>query len=217
MKGMRNTLYAMAFIAIIGCQNGSTTQNEYKNQSVVTETQQVREYSNEEKAFAGAAFGMSMNEVKSLEYYNDWRVEGKFLVNDFVELGFFTHYRGRLFFSKDDKLYQVVFQSPMYHTADKYDLIKSDLTTFKKIIEESYGKPTYSYGVPSIYKIKNGFNTAYVWEIGNKKIELSISKSSIDETYSFYGSIEDVAAMNKIRQEGKETIDKLFKDSSSLF
>lgn len=206
----------MAFIAIIGCQNGSTTQNEYKNQSVVTETQPVREYSNEEKAFAGAAFGMSMNDVKSLEYYNDWRVSGNRLINESVELGFFTHYKGTVWFS-DNKLYYVSFESTLPWPASTYKTVEDELTNFKEVIEKTYGKPTKDYGIPSISKVKQHSNTACVWDIGNKGITLCINKSPLDETYYFYATIVDVSAMNRIKKEGKEKIENKKKDASSLF
>lgn len=169
------------------------------------------------KVFAGAEFGMSKKQIKSLDYYKDWFRELDYLHKYEIEVGN-RKYNGYLFFN-DDKLYQMDIVSRSYRTASYYDTtVKDDVENLRAIIESAYGRPTHNYGYPSFLKMKESYTTyAYVWEIGTKRITIGVSEEESGSRYAMRTSIENTEVINEIKKAKEAADKKKVEEASILF
>lgn len=171
----------------------------------------------QKKVFAGAEFGMSKKQIKSLDYYKDWFRELDYLHKYEIKVGD-KKYNGYLFFY-EDKLYCMDIVSRSYRTASYYDTaVKEDVEHLRAIIESAYGRPTHNYGYPSFLKMKENYTTyAYVWEIGTKKITIGVSEEASGSRYSMRTRIENTEIVDKIKKEKEATDKKKAEEASKLF
>ena len=184
-------------------------------------TQREKNEAQAKKAFAGAEFGMSMKEVKSLDYYKDWNAD----TNNLHKYGLYIgegYYKGDLYFN-DDRLYCVVIQSTIYRSASSYDsFIKDEVECFKDVIEKAYGRPTKNYGFPDFIRMKKGLTTyAYVWEMGKKRITIGVAEQSSGSRYAMIARIEDIDVITQLEKERETRKEasrkKSIEESASLF
>lgn len=195
-----------------------------KVEGIETDRMRAQREKNEaeaKKAFAGAEFGMSMKEVKSLDYYKDWDSYTNYLHKYGLYIGE-GYYKGDLYF-KDDKLYSVIIQSTIYRSASSYDsLIKEEVENFKDVIQNAYGRPTTNYGFPDFFRMKDGYTTyAYIWEMGRKRITVGVAEQSSGSRYAMVARIEDMDVINQLEKEKKASEEanrkKSIEESAALF
>jgi hypothetical protein len=139
----------------------------------------------EKKAFAGAEFGMSIEQVRKISPFNtsDWRQRSSVDMsnNDILECNNYSlgddNYAVRLDFNSNGLL-RITFTSKEHKSTDDLtasrienvlNRVHSKIYNFKKIIEETYDSPTVVYGLRGASGMQDGhIYYAYKWEIGIK-------------------------------------------------
>ncbi len=178
--------------------------------------QKQKEYELEQnKAYAGAEFGMSKKQVLALEHFNKWQDNLTF-ISKFETVGN-QEYIIKLKFL-DDELYLVTFetfnQSAVYIDTD----IKKAVQNFKEVIQESYGNPSEVFGIPDILRLKAGYiSWAYKWNIGTKTIAIGIEEASWGAEYHMHAEILDNVRTNRIIEQNEALKNENIQNSSTLF
>jgi len=179
--------------------------------------QKQKEYELEQnKAYAGAEFGMSKKQVLALEHFNKWYDNSTSIIANHETIGN-QEYNVNLKFL-DDELYLVTFetynQSAVYIDTD----IKKAVQNFKEVIQESYGNPSEIFGIPDILRLKAGYiSWAYKWNIGTKTIAIGIEEASWGANYHMHAEIRDNVRTNRINEQNEALKNENIQNSSSLF
>lgn len=178
--------------------------------------QKQKEYELEQnKAYAGAKFGMSKKQVLALDHFNKWQDNSTF-ISKFETVGN-QEYIIKLTFL-DDELYLVTFetfnQSAVYIDTD----IKKAVQNIKEVIQESYGNPSEIFGIPDILRLKAGYiSWAYKWNIGTKTIAIGIEEASWGAEYHMHAEIRDNVRSNRIIEQNEALKNENIQNSSALF
>ncbi|MBE6244775.1 MAG: hypothetical protein E7108_04570 [Bacteroidales bacterium] len=203
---------------VVRLKNGHVVSNNDSIVPYIIVKQKQRIKEEEQKAFAGALFGMSKKEVLELNHfkdYKDYSDEGD-VIYKWEVIGN-KKYTVRLYF-EEDKLNRVSFNN-FSRQADYLDReINDEVLNLREVIEKVYGHPTNDYGIPSILNLYSGRITwAYKWEIGNKEIRIGISEFQYGALYDSYAEIVDKEQEEVKRNLKKQEKERLVEDSSSLF
>lgn len=188
-----------------------TDQKEYKEEQA-----KIRE--EEKKAFAGATFGMSINEVMRIPFYKD-----DFYKSNHEEIKGFDVYIGRESYSvrllfRDNELYRVLFTNPPQIARYLDTSIKNDVENLKGVIEGACGAPTTRYNYPSVIDLNEGMvSWVYKWEIGKKSIRVGVSEDFDGFDYNVYAEIINKEVEEEIKEEEDKENRPGFFDDSDLF
>lgn len=139
-------------------------------------------------AWGGADFGMSVKQVSSLNSFKGYYDSKNSLYPLLDELILFSSNAGIKDINQisanfyNDRLYEINMESS-YYTANYYDNRLYEIAkSLKSMLEDKYGSPTKDYGYPQFSDLKPKKSiTAYFWEIGYKKVYISV-----DEKYDGY-------------------------------
>jgi len=141
-------------------------------------------------AWGGANFGMSVNQVSSLNsfkgYYDSKNslypvLDGLILFSSKTGIKDINQIDAKFY---NDRLYEIFMESS-YYSANYYDNRLYEIATFlKSMLEEKYGSPTKDYGYPQFFSLKpDNSITAYFWEVGYKKVYISVEEKYDGYTY----------------------------------
>ena len=185
------------------------------------EKQQIqRIQEDQKKAYAGANFGMTLDEIKKLDHFRTKRFDKRqnrfYKINE-EKVGNYT-YTCLLSFDDNDGLESVMFitpwQSDLYYNTD----IISRIRDFSSVMIQAYGMPTKSYGIPAI---SDFYSTTYKkvnnWEVGTKSIEISVQKKTKASEFFVEVIISD---HSKSEQRDKQALQDRLENidlSSTLF
>ena len=178
--------------------------DDIKTKHEIRRIQQIQE--DQKKAYAGANFGMTLDEIKQLDHFRtksfDRIRDGFYRIKE-EKVGNYT-YSCSLSFDDDGKLQAVLFSSPwqsdLYYNTD----IISRVRDFNSVILRAYGMPTKSYGIPSISDFYSStYKKVNIWEVGAKSIELGVQKRTIKNEYYVEVIVSDY---NQSEQRNKQSL-----------
>lgn len=172
----------------------------------------------EDKAFADAMFGMSIDEVAKLPSFKDYNKYANQLDGIRIRVGDET-YDIFLLFGDKDELYEVIFTTMTYSNASALNTyIKDRVENLRKVIEGAYGEPQSNFGYPSIFDMSEGRITwAYIWRIGKKAIKIGVEEKRSGGEYKMYACIYDTVRELDYRKAKEDKKNNTVKESSSLF
>lgn len=171
------------------------------------------------RAFAGANFGMSVDEVHQLPFYKDFNFANHKKLNDGlysrrVTIGGGEYYVS-LSFTSDDKLYQIAIIGDN-HSPYSFSYVQDDVENIKNAIYEVYKEPLINNGCPTLEDAyRDKAHDVYGWEIGTKKIAIMTSHRESDFC-AFTLIVDTELSAQKKAQEQEEKKEKS-KSSSNLF
>lgn len=180
-----------------------------------------KDTSGQNKAFEGAEFGMTIDDVKKLGIFNptEWSYSDNSITNSSYSIGG-KNYKVSLIFNSDS-LYLVTFTSTYGAYLDASYLqtsIKDEVVNFKTVIQKAYGYPEGNKGVPSILDLNAGYITwAYMWKIGTKRINVGIEEKYSGSLYRMFAEIYDANRYNAIQELKKKNKDTIQGDAASKF
>lgn len=177
--------------------------------------QQIQE--DQHKAYAGATFGMTLDDIKKLDHFRTKSFNKRqnwFYTIKEEKVGNYT-YTCSLAFDDNGELQSVLFSSPwqsgLYYNTD----VISRFRDFNRVLLQAYGWPTKSYGIPST---SDFYSTSYkkvnIWEVGTKTIEIGIQKKTTASEYYVEVMISDHSqSEQRNKQALQDRLDNI--DSSS--
>ena len=177
----------------------------------------------EKKAFGGAEFGMSINEVSKLSTFKDYSKDTNAQLTGIHKYVGDEYYDIFLLFGENDELYTVLFTPLTFSSADFLNTVsKRRVDNLKEIIQNVYGEPHFDYGYPSILDLRAGeTRLVYLWNIGNKAIRIGVQANNDGYRHRMYAEICDTvrAQENKSIRSARENErkQKVIDDASSLF
>ena len=189
--------------------------DDIKSKHEIWRLQQIQE--DQKKAYSGANFGMTLDEIKQLDHFRtktfkkrqDW-----FYRIDEEKVGNYT-YTCCLSFGDNGGLQSVLFTSPwqsdLYYNTD----IISRVRDFSSVIFQAYGMATMSYGIPSVSDFySDTYKKVNIWEVGTKSIEIGVQKRTTASEYYVEVIISDHSqSEQRNKQARQDRIDNI--DSSS--
>lgn len=148
-------------------------------------------------AFGDLKFGMSKNEVESLNAKR--QLLGKY------------NYNFSYSFDGENNLYKVKLSSDGIKTIEFDSALKNNYNNLLQIVKTKYGDATKNNGYPSVFDVQN--SKKYMlnsWELGTKQISIGLQQNSLNN-YSVYCEISDVnlqeAELNRLnRVKNKDII-----------
>ena len=151
------------------------------------------------KAYGGAEFGMSIEQVRDLPTFRNWTVYDDRIVKYNHTLGE-RKYDVKLLFG-NNQLYAIRFTSTSFENAVHLNTsIKNDVDNFKNIIAKVYGEPIFYYGMPSTKQLAEGYTRwVYRWKIANKHINIGVAESQIGAEYLMNAEIIDTQRENALK------------------
>ena len=173
----------------------------------------------ERKAYGGALFGMSCDEVKALPHFSEYAVISNYLRGIVEPVGNY-YYNVYLFFDEEkDELFYVRLSSSSMDALDYDGKLRQHAEDLKSVIEKVYGKPTDDYGYPSFLKVQSGvLNMGYRWRIGTKEIRIGVGTDDYYRArYCVYCMIEDTVRNGERNAKIEEANNKQIQESADLF
>lgn len=152
--------------------------------------QKIRIDSLEDFAFGDAKFGMTIKQLKKTDAFKDGFF-CEFFVSPPIENQRFGstlfNVSGKIF---NDTLYRVEIDT-YYRTANYIDAeLETSVSILKSKFTEKYGEPNTSNPYPKIFDFKPGRSyLIYSWEIGDKKISISMDEKDSGSEYKASGII----------------------------
>ena len=194
-----------------------------KNERLMAEQQIEDEKRREEekKAFAGATFGMNKEEVMKVPFYkNNFYVSGSNNIKGSrIKVGN-RSYNINLCFN-EDLLYRVLFTNNPETAMSIETDITEDVENFREVIEEVYGKPSFSYDKDALFRIDmtaGAITWAYKWTIGSKTIRVGYAVAENGYKFSVYAEIIDTIVELSINYKLERERNKQIEEAaSSLF
>ncbi len=200
-------------------------RDDYIPQIVVLQQERLRaqrlaSMKEEEKAFADAAFGMSIEEVSKLPSFKGYIQRG--LQLDGVQSILHNRYNVSLLFGEDNELYEVQIHDTSWVPIDLLSsVLFYSVGNLKSVIRNVYGEPHQTYEIPESDFI---IGRIYDWTIGNKEIEIGIErnlKSIPQKLIRAYANIIDSKRKSEITSielaRDAEEKQRRLDDASSMF
>lgn len=177
--------------------------------------QQILEDQN--KAYAGANFGMTLDEIKELEHFSTKsfkKLQNWFYSINEEKVGNYT-YSCSLAFDDNGGLQSVLFTSPWQSDLHYNTDIISRVRDFTSVISQAYGMATKSNGIPSVSDFySHTYKKVNTWEVGTKSIDIGIQKRTTASEYYVEVIISDHSqSEQRNKQALQDRLDNI--DSSS--
>lgn len=164
------------------------------------------------KAYAGAEFGMSMKEVLAIDHFKSLKMtKSADCLTAWDKVGNEDYILNLLFYKGE--LYKVYFESGPDYTS-VYDFVKDKIVNIRDVFTKAYGTPSYSYGVPGENDRPYGSSLdLYRWSSKNKSIYISYARSNRGKHRMWAGIMDK--NRNEAKQKEKEEQEKKAKNEKN--
>lgn len=131
----------------------------------------------QEKVIGEIKFGMSESKTKKLwkKFLNNHKKSGSFYIGDYKFSGAYRIVR----FLNNNSLYYLTLRGYLIRYDEYVVEAPREYKAISNILENKFGKPDYERELIKWYKTdKNYYYTLKYWNIGKKRVEIKLSRSS---------------------------------------
>lgn len=160
------------------------------------------------KVYAGTEFGMSMQEVQSVEHFKGYSW------SEFTDLLYTRDKVGELnyelcFSFHNDQLYSLCFLDGVYAWS-QYEVIQQQVKALYNVFLEAYGDPYIDRGFPTKSSLYHGEDsTIYKWVMWGKEVYITVGKHRNRDLYDFRAYImSPERSAEKVRDDERKAEEK---------